>query len=217
MEYECFRMAPTGISIHTARIAHTEDSDEAALQMAEKAPEAAELLAHARVHAICFGCTGASFRKIGIDIEIINHIESKTGIPTTTTSTAIVEALKSLGLAAVAIASPYPERTNRLLADYLRFAAFEVVAQKGLNVECPAFLPPAEAYRLAREVDCEAADGVLISCTNFRSLEVIEKIELDIGKPVVSSNTASLWKLLKLAGAKEPVMGAGRLFGTCVH
>jgi maleate isomerase len=214
MEYECFRMAPPGTSIHISRIAHTEDSDEAALKMAEKAPAAADLLAHAKVSAICFGCTGASFRKSGIDLEIINEIESKTGIPATTTSSAIIEALKSLGIKSVAIASPYPERTNNLLAGYLRRAAFEVVSRKGMNVECPAFLPPEQAYRLAREVDCEAADGILISCTNFRSLEVIEKLEQDIGKPVVSSNTASMWKLLELAGANEPVKGAGRLFRT---
>jgi len=212
MEYECFRMAPPGISIHVSRIAHTEDSDQAALHMAEKAPDAAGLLAHAKVNAICFGCTGASFRKSGIDLEIIDRIESKTKIPTTTTSTAIVDALKSLGVESVAIASPYPERTNNLLADYLRHAAFKAVSHKGLNIECPAALPPEQAYRLAREVDCEAADGILISCTNFRSLEVTETLEQDIGKPVVSSNTASLWKLMKLAGAKEPVTGAGRLF-----
>jgi len=119
-----------------------------------------------------------------------------------------------LGLKSVAIASPYPERTNRLLADYLEYVGLEVVSQKGLDVECPAFLPPEAAYRLALEANCEAADGILISCTNFRTMEVIEKIEQDIGKPVVSSNTASLWKLLRLAGAKESVRGAGRLFGT---
>jgi maleate isomerase len=213
MEYECFRMAPAGISIHTSRIAHTEDSDEAALQMAGKSPEAAELLAHAKVNAICFGCTGASFRKIGIDREIVKNIESATKIPATTTATAIVEALKFLGVESVAIASPYPERINKLLADYLKAAAVEVVSQKGLSVECPAFLPPENAYRLALEVDCKKADGILTSCTNFRSLEVIEKIEKDIEKPVVSSNTASLWKLLQLVGAREPVVGAGRLFG----
>lgn len=63
MEYECCRMAPAGVSIHSSRIAHTDDSEESNLHTAEVAPAAAELLAHAKVNAICFGCTGASFVK----------------------------------------------------------------------------------------------------------------------------------------------------------
>ena len=212
MEYECCRMVPPGVSIHTSRIAHTEDSDEAAVKMADKAPAAAELLAHAKVNAICFGCTGASFRRIGIDLKIIKDIEEVTKTPTTTTSTAICEALNSLGVKTVAIASPYPARTNELLSKYLVTSGFKVVSQKGLNVECPAFLPPETAYQLGIDVNCQEADAVLISCTNFRSLEVIEKIEKAIGKPVVSSNSASVWKLIKLAGIKENVIGAGMLF-----
>ena len=212
MEYECCRMAPPGVSIHTSRIAHTEDSDEAALEMAEKAPAAAELLAHAKVNAICFGCTGASFRRIGIDLKIIKDIEAVTKIPTTTTSTAICEALRYLGVKSVAIASPYPERTNELLSKYLVDSGFKVVSQKGLDVECPAFLPPETAYKLAIDVNCQEADGILISCTNFRSLEVIEKIENAIGKPVVSSNSASSWKLFKLARINGNILGPGILF-----
>ncbi len=212
MEFECCRMSPPGVSIHTSRIAHTEDSDAAALEMAKKAPAAAELLAHAKVQAICFGCTGASFRQIGMDQKIITDLEKRTKTPVTTTSTAINEALKALGLKSIAIASPYPERTNELLDRYLTHSGFTVVSRKGLNVECPAFLLPEIAYQLARDVDCKSADGILISCTNFRSLEVIEKIERDTGKPVVSSNTASLWQLLKLANINDKVENAGELF-----
>ena len=212
MEYECWRMAPEGVSIHASRIAHTADSDEASLRMAEKAPGAAELLAHAKVQAICFGCTGGSFRKLGVDQEIIKNIETLTKTPTTTTSTAILDALKHLQIKSVAIASPYAERTNGLLAKFLEYSGFRVASQKGLDVECPAFLPPESAYRLAMDVDCKDADMILISCTNFRSMEVIRQLEKELGKPVVSSNSASMWKLLQLAGVKRKVEGLGRLF-----
>ncbi len=76
MEYECCRMAPAGVSIHSSRIPHTDDSEESNLHMAEVAPAAAELLAHAKVNAICFGCTGASLIKRGIDQKIIQEIEA---------------------------------------------------------------------------------------------------------------------------------------------
>jgi maleate isomerase len=212
MEYECWRMAPSGVSIHISRIPHTDDSEATLLHMLEKAPAAAEVLGHAKVNAICFGCTGGSFVKPGYDQEIVDAITAATKTPATTTSTAINEALKHLGGKSVAIASPYPEWLNDRLGKFLEGSGFRVVSKKGLNVECPAFLPPDHAYNVACDANCKEADVILISCTNFRSLEVIEKLEMDLGKPVVSSNTASMWKLLQLAGSKETVKGAGRLF-----
>ena len=81
MEYECWRMAPQGTSIHSSRIAHTDDSEATLLHMVEKAPGAAELLAHAKMSAICFGCTGGSFVKPGFDQDIINGIVAATKTP----------------------------------------------------------------------------------------------------------------------------------------
>lgn len=212
MEYECWRMAPPGTSIHTSRIPHTDDSEETLLHMVEKAPGAAEVLAHAKVDAICFGCTGGSFVKTGYDQEIIDVIVKATNTPTTTTSTAINDALKQLGLKKVAIASPYPDWLNDRLANFLEYSGFKVVSKKGLNKEWPITLPPENAYKVARDANREEADGILISCTNFRSLEVIEQLEKDLRKPVISSNTASMWKLLQMAGAEDKVTGAGQLF-----
>jgi len=212
MEYECWRMASPGISIHSSRIPHTEDSEEAFLHMIETAPAAAEVLAHAKVNAICFGCTGGSFVKPGYDQEIIDVIVAATETPTTTTSTAINEVLKYLKIKSVAIASPYPEWLNDRLAAFLEDSGFNVVSKRGLNVECPAFLPAENAYQVASDSNCEEAEAILISCTNFRTLEVIEQLEKHLGKPVISSNTASMWKLFQLAGVKEKVVGGGRLF-----
>lgn len=212
MEYECCRMAPQGVSIHTSRIAHTDDSEESLLHTAEMGPVAGELLAHASVNAICFGCTGASFLREGIDQEIIGKIEAATKTPTTTTSTAIDEALKAMNIQSVAIATPYPQWINERLAQFLVNSGFKVVSQKGLNVDCPAFLPPENAYKIAMESNCSEAEGILISCTNFRSLEFIEQIEKDSGKPVISSNSATMWKLLQMAGVQEKPANAGRLF-----
>jgi maleate isomerase len=211
MEYECWRMAPAGVSIHSSRIAHTADTDEAMLHMCAVGPDAAQLLAHAKVHAICFGCTGASFIKPGIDQEVIKNIEAATKTPTTTTSTAIKEALDHLGVKTVSIASPYPEKVNDLLAKYLQSSGFKVISQKGLNTECPAFLPPEHAYQVAKDVNRKETEAIVISCTNFRSFEVIEKLEKELKKPVISSNTASMWKMLQLAGIKEKVKGGGKL------
>jgi maleate isomerase len=210
-EYELWRMAPAGVSLHFTRVTHTDDSDESLLRMVEKGPEAAQLLAHAKVDAICLGCTGASFVRPGIDVKVICEMEEATKTPCTTTSTAIKEALDHLGVKSISFATPYDERTNGMLTAFLKYSGFNVIFEKGLNTDCPAFLGPEHAYRLVREVDRKESELLLISCTNFRSLEVIEKLEKELGKPVVSSNTATMWKLFQLAGVTEKVPGAGRL------
>ena len=65
---------------------------------------------------------------------------------------------------------------------------------------------------MAREANLPEADAVFISCTNFRSLEVIESLEAELKKPVISSNTSALWKMLRMVGNGAVVPGAGQLF-----
>ena len=111
----------------------------------------------------------------------------------------------------VSIAFPYGDETNELLAKYLQASGFKVISQKGLNTECPAYLPPTHAYQVAKDVNRKETEAIVISCTNFRSFEVIEKLEKELKKVVISSNTASMWKLLQLAGIKNKIPGGGKL------
>ncbi len=211
MEYECQRLAPDGVSVHFTRIAHTNDDEETLLHMIHEVPALATLLAHAKLDAICFGCTGGSFVRPTMDREISDLIEEKTGIPATTTATALVEAMREMHIARVAIASPYPQWLNERLVSFLAGKGIEVVREKGLNTECPAFLPPERSRELAREVDCPEADGIFISCTNFRALEGVEELEAELGKPVLTSNTTTMWHTLRTAGFEGQAQRGGKL------
>ncbi len=211
MEYECQRMAPEGVSVHFTRIAHTDDEEETLLHMIEVVPELADLLGHASLDAICFGCTGGSFVRPGMDEDIIGVIQDRTGIPATTTSTALVEAMREMGVAKVALASPYPQWLNDKLGVFLADKGIDVVAEKGQNIECPAYLPPENSEALASEVDCPEADGIFISCTNFRSLESVDKLEAALEKPVLTSNTTAMWHTLRVAGFEGDAAGGGAL------
>ncbi|MFC1891201.1 hypothetical protein ACFLZT_02340 [Thermodesulfobacteriota bacterium] len=212
MEYEWSRLVPAGVSVHSCRIPHNDSSDDTSLQTVKEAAEAAELLAHAKVQAICFGCTVESFQTIGIDLKIIREIETATKTIATTTTTAIIDALKYLGIESVAIASPYPQQINELFAKYLAHSGFKVMTHKGLADKNSAAMPPETACNLAIEVNSKEAEAIIISCSNFRSLEVIERLEKELEKPVIASNTASLWKTLRLAQVKDQVPDAGMLF-----
>ncbi len=66
--------------------------------------------------------------------------------------------------------------------------------------------------RWQKKVDRPEAQAVFISCSNLRTLDIIEKLERDLGKPVITSNQASLWGMLRLIGDRRAIPGAGRLF-----
>jgi maleate cis-trans isomerase len=70
---------------------------------------------------------------------------------------------------------------------------------------------PERVYTQVRELDRPDADAVFISCTNLRTVAILQELEEDLAKPVVSANQASFWEALRLAGIGEPIAGFGRL------
>ena len=74
------------------------------------------------------------------------------------------------------------------------------------------FVPQSDVYHLARKADTAGADVLFIACTNLRALDVIEPLEADLAKPVVTANQATMWEALKLAGIRERPQGFGTLF-----
>jgi len=55
------------------------------------------------------------------------------------------------------------------------------------------------------------ADAVFLSGTGMPTVTVLESLEQDLGKPVISSASAMMWHALRLAGVGQSVMGYGRL------
>ena len=53
---------------------------------------------------------------------------------------------------------------------------------------------------------------MFVSCTSLRVLDIAPGLEAELGVPVVSSNMALLWHLLRLAGVDDDLSGFGRLF-----
>jgi maleate isomerase len=212
MEYEFQRMTGPVMSVHSMRISHTADTEENLIWMGTQVPAASTLLAHAKVGVICYGCTAGGFLKgPGYDQQIIQDIEAATGIPGATTAAAVVDALRALGVERVSVASPYEPWLNEKLQGYLKESGFEVLAIKGFGTQAHAAFTPDQNAALVAEVDRAAAQAVFISCTNFRTLEIIEPLEERLGKPVVTSNSASLWKMLRLLQDRRSLPGAGRL------
>jgi maleate isomerase len=67
------------------------------------------------------------------------------------------------------------------------------------------------AYALARSVNADDADAVFLSGTGMPTVTVLEALEQDLGKPVLSSASAMMWYALRRAGVGQPIAGYGRL------
>ena len=212
IEYETARLLPAGASMHVSRISHTSDTLASIDHMIEHTPEHLTLLAHARVDAIGFACTAAGFAHgLARDRAHLARWTEHAGRPVVSTASAFVEAATALGLRRLAIAAPYEEWVMDRLASFLREGGFEIVGSRGLGHEANILYGPEKAIELARSVWTEGADGLILSCSNFRTLEAVQEIERLIGKPVITSNTAALWSLLRLRGWSSPIEGGGRL------
>jgi len=215
MEAEFWRMAPEGVSVHTARMNLTDVTERALVEMESYARAAAARLADASVDILMYGCTSGSLVKgKGYDRRIAEELEEHSGIRAATTSTAVLEALEELGISRVVVATPYIEGVNERERRFLEENGFEVLRIEGLGLVKNTEIGrqgPQTAYNLARRVYVPGADGVFISCTNFRTIEVIDVLERDLGVPVITSNQASMWFVLRNLGIREEYEEYGTL------
>ncbi len=216
MEPEFHRMAPDGVSTHANRVYLKDVTPGSLAGMADHAAESARVLAQARLDVLAFGCTSGSFvGGKGYDEKLVRIMEDATGVPATTTTTAVLRALRLIGVRRIALATPYTDEVTGLEARFLADHGFEVTRAQGGGIVETAGMQDCEpeiAYARAREVDDDRAEAVFISCTGFRTIEVIEKLEAELGKPVISSNQATLADCLRMLGVRQVQPGFGSLF-----
>lgn len=218
LDDEYWRLLPPGMTVHFTRIAVSGEEVKAKIYeeqaRSSDIEQAAGDLTIIRPSAIAYACTTGSFiRGVGGDLDIIDRIEAATDVPGTTTSTAAVRALRALDVSKLAVVTPYAGVVNERLHSFLADSGFDVVSFQSLELTREIFLQPAgAAYWLARETDVPEAEAIFIACTNFRTLEVLDALEQDLGKPVVSANQATVWDMLRLAGISPNLEGRGTLY-----
>lgn len=218
VETEFFRVLPEGVTLHTARLPITQVTPESIGKMADSLDVESMLLASADVDVIILGATAPSFLKgLGYDREVSKRITDVTGKPATTTSTALLEAFKTLGISRIALGSAYSPAVNDICAKFLEANGIKVVAKDGLNIIDNlqiGRLDVQTAYDLGKQVDCPEAQAVVLACTNWKSMAIIERLEQDLGKPVLSTTQVSIWGALKKIGYTGSIAGFGKLLRT---
>lgn len=217
VEPEFWRMAPPGVSFHAARMRNARSDVEDSIRMLDHVERAADELGSARVHAVAFACTASSFVH-GPEGEtaLTAKIERLSGAPAVTTSGAVAAALHAVGATRVAMYTPYPEELNAREVAFFGTRALTVVQERGLGItEAFAIAEVSAAEVLALVASApppKDTDTIFLSCTNLATLEVIDRLERAYGLPVVSSNTATFWAVMRRAGLAAGPAAPGRLF-----
>jgi len=196
-----------GVSFHFSRVLNSEDTIEQLTAMKESSREAARLLSHPRrMKGIALGCTGGSFVEgAGYDESVAKVMEEASGLPAVTTSGAVLSSLRALGVRKTAVFTPYDEWLSNRLVKFLQGNGFDI-AMHAFGFDLRTTLEdncwePINDW-VAPQVPNDA-DGVFISCTDFGWLRGVAPLEERIGRPVLTSNLATLWHLLQTVNAAD--------------
>jgi maleate cis-trans isomerase len=220
VEPELYRMAPPSVTLHFARLDPGEGTpgslaglEHRLLIYADAVPAALPSLAAVRPSVVVLAHTSVSYA-LGYAHEpaLVDRMTKLAGCPGITASRSVLAAFAHLGVRRIALATPYSEAVEKLGARYWRDAGLDVVAHKRLDGVTNIYdETEARAYELGRSIDMRGADALLISGTGLPTAGIIQRLEDDLGKPVITGQTAALWHALRVAGVDSRVAGYGRL------
>jgi maleate isomerase/arylmalonate decarboxylase len=218
-EAEWARMAPDGVTVHSARMPlHADTHTEAGLAaLHADIGKAVADLRQARVDVVAYGCTAGSM--VIPPESLPARIGEMAGVPGVTTAAAIVRALQDLGVRRVSVATPYHRALDEHERAFLTANGFEVLSIRGLGIGAGgpqeyvriAETPLAAVDRHARESFVPGSDALLITCTDFPTLPLLPALEADLGVPVVTSNQATFRAAVRAAGVRDRFERFGRL------
>jgi maleate cis-trans isomerase len=213
-EIEYNRLLPAELQLHAARVGNAGPTPFSPPHDADVAYQS-KLLGDAKVEVLCLIQTSASLFEDGYDARITKMMSENAGAPAVTSAEAIGQALQALGATRIAIVTPYSDDViNRAQRYYESNFGREVVAKEAFGAT--------DAYVIGRmgadnateafaRVDRPEAEALIMPGGAFQTMPHIAAWEDRFGKPVISTNQAVLWAMLREMKIADPLPGLGRL------
>jgi maleate isomerase len=214
-EPQLCRYAPAAAAVHFTRLRMTGKWRKPLPELKPRLADAAAALADTKPGLIVFHCTANSMENgLAGEAALIETITAASGCPALTTGQAITAALKRFAVQKLALITPYVKKTNEQEIEYLLEAGFEVVHDVGLGLDSDGYVAvsPERWVEIVQENARADADAYLLSCTNTRTIEVIQELERLLNRPVITSNQATLWACLQRLEIRHNNAALGRLF-----
>lgn len=211
-DFEVQRMAPEGVQFVTTRLTFRRSGLEDDHALVKDIEVHAQLGADAGVQLILLNCTAAS---AVVGPAVINgRVEAATGVPSTTTFEAVLDAMRAAGLRRIVMMTAYLPEVNEAEIAILQREGFEVVACGGIPCDNPldqGAIAPERWREEAMKLRDHAADGLLISCAGIQVSPILAEVEAAFGRPVIASNQAVVWHCLRRLGIADRYPGYGAL------
>lgn len=216
IETDLNRLVGSSAMIFSNRVYYSSSmTKEALAEISHGITESANLIATGLpMDVMAFGCTSAS---IVIGNEKIRELltVNNPGIPATNPWMGALAAFEHLNAKRVSIFAPYPTEVNYPLYQQLVAEGFSVPTIGALRIEKDTDITTVSYESMlegAKRIIADApTDALFMSCTNLRALEHIEKIEAEVGVPIVTSTQAMFWHAMTLVGKQPKLEGYGQL------
>ena len=187
------------------------------LKMADHIPEVSEqILPGQKIDVIAYGCTSGTIA-IGED-NVSNQVKkSKPESKVTTPITAAIKAFKKLNLKNIAVLTPYPKDVNETVFDYLSKNQLTVDSFNSFNLNYDSEIAQVSLESLKESIgniDLEKVDGLFVSCTALKIVDILDQVEKKFNTTVISSNQAIIWDCLQLLDMNVKIPGYGKLFNS---
>ena len=172
-----------------------------------------KILPDEKVNTIAYGCTSGTIA-IGENNVKEKILSAKPGCYVTTPVTSAIKAFKQMNIKKIALFTPYPDSVNKIILDYFTKKNIEVSSFASLNLNLDsefANVDPNYILEISSKLETKNADALFISCTALPVLNILDKLEQTIKKPVLSSNQTLIWDTIRSIGYKSPIKGYGKL------
>ena len=188
------------------------DSDRCALELSDAA---VDVMGYACLVAIM--SMGHGYHRTSQERLHGRTVENGNPAPVVTSAGALVEGLEALGAKRVAVVAPYMKPLTQMVVEYIEHEG--VAVQDWLALEIPdnlevAAQDPVNLLSHYKRLDLTGIDALVLSaCVQMPSLPSIQKVEDEVGLPVVSAAACTTYRMLKELGLEARVPGAGALLG----
>lgn len=217
-DYRLF--CPADVAYHVHRVRLRKEAGRVTMESLARswleAVEQTEYLKDLSPDAVAFNCTGASVAYgPGCDALMAERLSTKLELPATNTMVAIKDALRVVDAKRVLHVCPFTDEFSRVERESLLASGVDIVRTVSLDftdAKVAAQMTPEQIASFVHKHLDNDIEAVLLSCANVRAFEAVAGLEAETGLPVVTSNQATLWATLVLAGWSGSIQGAGRLF-----
>ncbi len=208
------------VFFHYARMRSFGDMSISSLKtLTTEAISEASKFARVALDVLVFACTGGSFLEgTSFEEELRKKIGKVVpGVPILTAAGSSVSALEYLGAKKIAFVSPYAKDLHIRGVMFFVDSGFKIVKENYLDLpsENIAFASIESIRELIERVRDKSLDAVFVSCTGFPVFLNIQSLEIEFGVPIVSSNQAILWDILRHLNVS--LEGFGTLFSKLVN